>query len=149
MTKNRFILTGTDNNGFRHRYSFKKNEEFKKAFIKFMEDLGFERERIEEEFIITEFIDTEEGEQEIKRIIRIKEIEDLCRNYENKKYDVDVFYGRARVIIVVRTKERIPMVRHLEKKAGWIKPLEIKKIKEEKDKKGIPRIPLQKIKDGN
>lgn len=144
----KFVLTGTDNNGFRHRYSIKKNEAFKKAFVKFMVDLDFDEKEmqniLEREFTTSMFVKTEEGEEEIIRKIKIEEVEDLCRHYENKRYDVDVFYGRLRIIIVVRTKSRGPMVRHLEKKAGWIRPIEIKKIKKEREKKGKPKIPLQK-----
>ena len=142
--KSKFILIGTNNNGFRHRYSIKKNEAFKKAFLKFMIDLDFDEEKMKRnimnEFTVNFF---EDDGKEITRTIRIEEVEDVCRHYENAKYDVDVFYGRLRIIIVVRTKKRIPMVRHLEKKSIWIKPFEIKKIKKERKRKGIPKIPLQ------
>lgn len=127
---NRFTLTGTGNDGFRHRYSVKKNEHFKKAFVKFMIDLGFDEKTLplpwgdyEESGI---HIDKKEGE------IKVNEIEDICLNYNNRKYDLDVFYGRFKIIIVVRTKRRIPMVDYLVKKAGWIKPFKIKKLKERK-----------------
>lgn len=147
MVKNKFTLTGTDNNGFRHRYSVKKNEAFKKAFVKFMEDLEFDAEKIQEiiqnEFMIRTYIDTEKDEKEIIQKINVRDVTDVCRYYKNKKYDVDVFYGKSRIIIVVRTKYRVPMVKHLENKSGWIKPFEIKKIKEERKKSGKPNIPLQ------
>ena len=45
-----FILTGTDNNGFRHRYSVRKNEQFKKIFVKFMVDLDFDEKWMESLF---------------------------------------------------------------------------------------------------
>ncbi|MBU2503786.1 MAG: hypothetical protein KJ879_01915, partial [Nanoarchaeota archaeon] len=111
----KFTLTGTNNNGFRHRYSVRKNEDFKKAFLKFMVDLGFDDENIKGRF---EYDD----EGSIEPIVtKVKDIEDVCDNYNNHKYDVDVFYGRFKIIIVVRTKKRMPMVKHLQGEAKWIK----------------------------
>ena len=130
MVKNKFILTGTDNDGFRHRYSIKKNEDFKEAFLKFMEVLEFDSKKIKQTFFTS---DEDDNPIELK----IADFEDCIRHYQNKKFDVDVFYGRFKVIIIVRTKGRRPLVEYLEKKAGWIKPSEIKKIKEKKNK-GIP-----------
>jgi hypothetical protein len=134
----KFTLTGTDNDGFRHRYSIKKDKNFIKAFIKFMEDLDFDSEDIEGIFY---------GEDDEGKIIKlnIKEFEDCIRYYQNKKYDVDVFFGRFKVIIVVRTKTRVPMVDHLENKADWIKPLEAKKIRESKKFRFV--APKQKAKN--
>jgi len=131
-----FILTGTDNNGFRHRYSIKKDEKFKKAFLKFMGDLEFDKQDINETFL-------SEDEKGCLFVLDIKEFEDCIRYYENKKYGVDVFFGKSKVIIVIRTKTRKPVVSHLENKAGWLKPLEAKKIRESKK----INVPLQKIKN--
>jgi hypothetical protein len=124
--KSEFTLTGTDNNGFRHRYSIKKNEDFKKAFLKFMANLEFEEDNIEKSFLGED----NRGER-VK--LKISDLEDICTHYENKKYDVDVFYGRFKIIIVVRTKDRTLVVKHLEKKAKWIKPFSVKKIKEKQE----------------
>ncbi len=123
MKKHKFTLTGTSNDGYRHRYTIKKNEDFKKAFFKFMTDLEFDEDKIKRYFL------SKDG-NEIE--LKISDFEDVCSNYENKKYDVDVFYGRFKIIIIVRTKNRAPVVKHLEKKAKWIKPILIKKIKEKK-----------------
>jgi len=126
MVSGKFTLTGTDNNGFRHRYSARKNEDFKKAFVKFMVDLGFDEENIRSRF---EYDD----EGSIEPIVtKVKNIEDVCDNYNNHKYDVDVFYGKFKIIIVVRTKNRMPMVKHLQNEAKWIKSTVVKKIKEGK-----------------
>jgi len=126
----KFTLIGTDNNGFRHRYSFRKTEAFKKSFVKFMENLDFNSKDIKGTFM---------GYDKDEKLINLKisEFEDCIRYYQNKKYDVDVFYGNKKIIMVVRTKKRIPMVEHLVKKAGWIKPIKIKKIKNK-----IKPIPL-------
>ena len=132
--KNKFTLVGTGNDGFRHRYSIRKNESFKKVFVDFMVDLDFEKGKIE-----GSFADSEENGKIIK--FKIKEVLDVCSNYQNKKYDVDVFYGRFKIIIVVRTKQRIPMVNHLDNKSKWVKPLKIKPIREKKKVK-VP-LPIQ------
>ncbi len=139
----KFILTGTDNNGFRHRYSVKKLEEFKPAFFKFMKDLGFDEQKIKNSFLV--YFENEK-EVELARELKIEEITDECWNYNNKKFDVDIFFGKFKIILVIRTKNRVPMVEHLEKKAGWVKSLEIKKIKEEKIKNKIP-VPSPKFKN--
>lgn len=131
MTK-KFTLAGTDNDGFRHRYSVQKNEAFKKAFFKFMEILEFDSEIVKNTFVGS---DREDNPIELK----IADFEDCIRHYQNKKFDVDVFYGRFKIIIVVRTKKRYPMVKHLEKETGWVKTIELKKIKEKK-KKSIPLL---------
>jgi len=131
MVVGKFTLTGTDNNGFRHRYSVRKNEDFKKAFVKFMVDLGFDEKKIKGSWIVV----GEDGETE--RELKIKEIGDECWNYSNKGYDVDVFYGQFKIIIVVRTKKRFDMVKHLVYEGKWIKPTIVKKVKE---KKGLPQI---------
>lgn len=133
-----FVLTATDNNGFRHRYSVRKNEQFKKIFIKFMRDLDFNEKKIEEGFWI---YDKNEGNVELK----ISNFEDCCRHYGNKKYDVDVFYGNKKIILIVRTKTRRLLLDNLEMKSRWVKPIKVKKIKEKNKKK----VPLQELKIKN
>jgi hypothetical protein len=134
--KGKFTLTGTDNDGFRHRYGIRKNEKFKKAFYDFMGVLEFDVEKIKRGFFI---FDETKGDVELK----ISDFEDCIRNYHNKKYDVDVFYGKAKIIIVVRTKKRDLMIEHLEKSAGWIKTISAVKIKSKNKKKVL--VPLQKM----
>ena len=145
MKRHRFALTGTDNDGFRHRYSVKKNDSFKEAFAKFMDDLGFDGKEISNGFVITSTIDTPEGEEEITRVIEVSELIDACYNYQNKEFDVDVFYGKEKVIILVRTKKRIPVVKHLENKSKWISKIEAKRIREKNLLKN-KNIFLRKIK---
>ncbi len=126
-----FILMGTGNNGYRHRYNIEKNENFKNIFINFMEDLGFDRKKIKQGFWIHE-----ENEEEIE--LKISDFEDCCRHYENKKYDIDVFYGNKKIILVIRAKERREMLDNLEYKSKWKKFPKIIKLKE--NKKKIPLI---------
>lgn len=137
----KFVLTGTDNDGFRHRYSVKKIEAFKEAFVKFMVDLRFDEEKIRRSFMGF-YVD--ENSEHIEVPLKIEEIVDVCWNYQSSKYDVDVFFGQFKIILVIRTNKRVPMVEHLEKEAHWIKQLEIKKIREERDKKRGVVVPLRK-----
>ena len=134
----KFTLTGTDNDGFRHRYSVRKNEAFRKAFLKFMEDLGFDSDGIDKQ---TFYFQDDPGNY---HRLKVSELQDCIRHYQNSKYDVDVFFGKAKIIIVVRTKKRVPVVKHLENKAGWVKPLKIKKISGRERLK--VKIPIKKRK---
>jgi len=131
---NGFTLIGTDNDGYRHRYSVKKNENFKKIFIEFMAELGFDKSKITQEFWSSDEL---KGDFELK----ISDFEDYCRHYENKKYDVDIFYGNKKIIFVIRTKERRTILDNLEYKSKWINPIKVKKIKEKNNGKVV--IPLQ------
>lgn len=126
-----FVLMGTDNDGYRHRYSIEKNEKFKNIFIKFMKDLGFNGKKIRQGFWT---YDEEDNEFELK----ISDFEDCYRYYENKKHDVEVFYGNKKIIMVIRTKERRKMLDNIEYKSKWKKFPKIIKLK--KDKKKIPLI---------
>jgi hypothetical protein len=51
-------LSGTDNNGFRHRYSIVKDESFKNNFLNFMAGLGFVWKEVENNF----YYEDENGE---------------------------------------------------------------------------------------
>ena len=122
-----FVLMGTDNNGYRHRYSVKKNEQFKNMFIKFMGGLGFDEERIGNAFYSNDMED--EGV-----ILKISDFKDVYKNYKNKKYDVDVFYGSKKIILIIRCKVRKPMVDNLMYNSKWKKFPKII-IKREKKKR--------------
>ena len=136
--QNKFILIGTDNDGFRHRYSIEKNEGFKKVFLKFMVKLEFDEG-------INSMWNSSYEEKDGNKIdveLKVADFEDCIRHHQNPKFDVDVFFGKLRIIIVVRTKTRNSMVKHLEKSAKWIKFLGAKKIKEKNNKK--IKLPWQK-----
>ena len=124
-----FVLMGTDNDSYRNRYSVEKNENFKNIFIKFMEDLGFDGGKIRQGFW-----NYDEDDDKIE--LKISDFEDCYRYYENKKYDIDVFYGNKKIILIIRTKERREMLNNLEYKSKWKKFPKIIKLK--KDKKKIP-----------
>ncbi|MBT4257703.1 hypothetical protein HOD88_00780 [archaeon] len=128
--KRKFILTGTDNDGFRHRYSARKIEKFKVAFSDLMKDLGFEPNPFLKLF---EGGFYDENEEFIAKDRLVKEIIDECFHFQNENYDVDLFFGDKRIIFVIRTKARDLLVNHLYKNSNWIRPLEIKRIPEKEN----------------
>ncbi len=125
-TSKELILNGTDNNRYRHRYSFEKNEQFKTGFIKFMKDLEFnekELKKIKEKFIIQSFKENEKGGEDIVINLKIIDIVDVCWYFQNKKYEVDVFFGEKKIIILIKVKSkqyREDVLDNLEEKSGWI-----------------------------
>lgn len=132
MKENKLTISGTDNNGYRHRYSFDKNSEFKEAFINLMTELEFEKEKIGRYFYWEE--ENEDGEEIIVNL-DISNLSDVVWFFQNKKYEVDTFIGVKKVIIVIRTKERDELIKKIIDKTKWIpeermRGLEKEKIKE-------------------
>ncbi len=131
-----FVLMGTDNDGVRHRYSVEKNDGFKGVFIKFMEELGFDGAAIKKQFEEHHFDD--ETEEEVYKTLKVSEIVDVCKYYKNNEYELDVFYGKDKIILVIRTNQKKERVRRakllddLEPKSTWKefppKPLKTKHI---------------------
>jgi hypothetical protein len=135
MMKDKFILNGTGNNGFRHRYSFDKTKAFKKGFLDLMKKLGFD-EKVKDKFILRE--NEDEGEEERIILLEATDIEDVCWFFENNKYEVDVFFGAKKIIILIRTKNRREMLDYLENEADWISEEEKEnRLKNKKYKKEI------------
>ena len=120
-----FVLIGTNNDGYRHRYSVKKNEQFKKIFIRFMNELRFD-----EKIVGGSFYSSNDDEEDT--ILKISDFNDVCENYKNKKYDVDVFYGSKKIILVIRCKIRKSMIDNLISKSRWKKFLKVKIKKKRK-----------------
>lgn len=120
-------LIGTDNNGVRHRYSIEKNEEFKNAFVKFMTSLRFYEKDIRKTFNGN---DDEGNPLELK----IADFNDVCVYYYNILYEVDVFYGNRKIILVIRTGQekkrdrREKMIKDLKENSKWRKPSTLSKV---------------------
>lgn len=118
----KFELTGTSNNSYRHRYSCIKKEEFKKTFIAFMVALGFKEEKIKRSFIgYIEDYDEDGIAYEKPFQIKISDLLDVCDNYQNETYDIDVFYGDKEIIILVRVKSREGLIKEIVDKSTWKK----------------------------
>ncbi len=128
--RNKFTLTATGNDGFRHRYEVKKDKYFKKAFEKFMLFLGFEKS------VKKIFTDSFEGEEEFEQIyvsLEPKDIPDKVFDFRNDIYECEVFFGNEKVIFVIRTKEHNKIADYLEAH-NWISEEEAKNIKLEYNK---------------
>lgn len=135
MNFSKLVLNGTDNNGIRHRYSFEKTYTFKKGFVDFMESLGFEKEKELENRFFYKY-ENDKGEEVIKEL-KPSDFQDVVWFFQNKQYEVDVFWGSKKVVLLVRTNQKTQrtrrknMLKELESKANWISEQE-KKIRLEK-----------------
>lgn len=133
------VLNGTDNDGARHRYSFDKNPEIKGGLKKLLVGLEFEEKKVGE-LIEGIFIKRNEDEnyQETITILQSKEINDKIYYLKNKKYEIDLFFGKNKVILLIRTKkEREKLVSEIENRTSWISGNEKKRRLEQKNPKGI------------
>jgi len=113
-------LIKTKNNGFRHEYSFIKNKSFKKFFLNFMEDLGFNKNKTKKTF-------TSINKNERYVELKISDLKDCVKYYKNKNYDIEVFYGDKKIIMVLKTKKRKKAIEHLVKKGIWGTSIKTKK----------------------
>jgi len=136
MIKGKFKLTGIGNDSYRYYYSIVKSEEFKIPFIKFMVELGFDEKRISEYF---EDYD-ERGEKPIH--VKINWLNDKVFTWKNEDFDIDCFFGRKKIILIIRTKKHQKLINSLEKYSEWEKNL-IKKGKKKWKRK------MTKIKNTN
>ena len=128
-----FILFGTDNNGVRHRYSIEKNEQFPGIFVKFMGELGFDELEIDEKFYYEE--NDNSGQPLGKMRVVVSHISDECWYYKNAEYEVDVFFGSKKIILVIRTGQhnerdrRAKLLDDLESKSNWKEFPVVKRMK--------------------
>ena len=97
-------LIGTGNDGFRYEYNFNKCEDFKNIFSKFLLGLSFEYREVAE--IFSRYDEDEKKVQE-----KIKDIKGSVRNYKNKNFDIDVFYGKKIISLVIRTKNKNKLIK--------------------------------------
>ena len=101
------LLIGTGNDGYRYKYEFKKNNKFKKAFLGFMQELGFEEEW--DLYYFDKDYKLQNEEEEIPR--DLTKIRDLVEHYKNKDFDVDLFFGVKNLILIIRTKNTNMLVK--------------------------------------
>ncbi|MDA3836099.1 MAG: hypothetical protein PF542_00595 [Nanoarchaeota archaeon] len=116
-------LAGTGNDGFRHRYSVLKDESFRNNFLNFMDTLKFDWKVVESNFSYNE----EDGSWVDVKII---DIIDVCWHFQNEVYDVDVFFGSSKIILLVRTKERRTLIDDVISVSEFISPLTIEELEE-------------------
>ena len=106
MKKSYLLSTGND--GYRYRYEFEKINSFSKIFTNFMRDLGFDDS---DRPFLTMYEGEDEKEMDIEKTL------DFTWNFRNKSFDVDLFIGGKKIILVVRTKDKMRLadvaIKHL------------------------------------
>ena len=85
-------LLGLGNENGRSYFYFEKNLDFFSTFPIFFERLNLDK--------VSRFYAYDE------KILDLKETVDIYENAENTDYDVDIFFGEKRIIVVVRTSHR-------------------------------------------
>ncbi|MBI2043564.1 hypothetical protein HYT25_04200 [Candidatus Pacearchaeota archaeon] len=149
MVRGKFILSGTGNDGFRHKYHINKDKGFREIFISFMTKLEFDQKEIQGIFNQGYESEIEDDEQIYAQWkIDADEIVDETLHFENEKYEVDVFFGSKKVFLVVRTKNRNEMIDLLRKDVSWKSDEEFEKIREENKEKRKQRA-LKEIEKQN
>ena len=89
-------LKGIKNNRYRYELTIEKNQENVKKLIKFLKELEFKNSEFN-------LLECKKG-IDICVPIKISKIDDKCIYFRNKRYDLDLFYGNKRIILVIRTK---------------------------------------------
>jgi len=132
----KFILSGSSNDGFWHKDSINKEKGFRKTFFNFMINLEFKEKEIIANFDRKYENEIEDDEQiNVHWMIDADEITDEVWHFNNEKYDVDVFFGDKKVFLVVRTKKRNEMIDLLRKDVSWKSDEEFEKIRNENKEK--------------
>lgn len=99
------FLVGIENDGYRYRYSFEKNEGFKPLICQFLFKLGF-KDKADRYF--TDY------SGEFPKGAKVKSLKDIVWNFKNENFDIDVFYGFEEIILIVRTNEREILIKVVE-----------------------------------
>jgi hypothetical protein len=108
-------LFATSNFEDRDEFRIEKDQRALGCIKKFLESLELDTSYT----FITEDKDAHEKE------IRISKLTDFCQNFKNKDYNIDVFFGKDRIILVVRTaiRNRQKIVKEILKWCEWAKPV--------------------------
>jgi hypothetical protein len=83
-------------------YTLQKDDTLQQNLYDFFIDLGMK----EDNFYLQHFLVTESWDMDKsgKRFMKIDAYHDYRYNLQDKKWDIDVFIGREKVILVVRSK---------------------------------------------
>jgi len=99
------IISGLGNDGYLFRYSFKKGNLNSEVLKPFMIELGFEEDKISEEFFMryTAFNGGEERPYYVKNFLDDKE---NIFELRNKKFDVELVCFSKENVLRIRTKAK-------------------------------------------
>jgi len=107
--KKKSYLIEIGNDGFKHWYTFERNEGFKEILTNLLLSLKFKKDYVDTVFV-SENQHTDEITEKISDIV----VEHV-RFYSNDKFNIEVFYGTKSIILIVRTKFRKLLVKVAEK----------------------------------
>ncbi len=85
------IIYGLSNKGKRNAYIIEKNSSFIPLFANFLLNCGFKN---------NQYIEYSEDKS-----IKIDEWIDTQDNFKNEDYDIDIIFGKERIILIIRTVE--------------------------------------------
>jgi hypothetical protein len=88
---NKLKLIGLGNKDNRNHFIFKKDNSFFSLFPDFLESLGLDKLSI--------MYEHSEEPQDINELIDIQD------NLRNDEFDLDIFYGKDKFIVIIRTSE--------------------------------------------
>ena len=107
----KLIITGMGNDEFRHWYIFRKSSDIIDSLIDFFYNMGFDS------YDVDCLCDCETGKKK-----KINWLIDNLYRFNNNCFDIDLFIGNKKVIIVVRTKKRKMLISYLENNSIFIEP---------------------------
>lgn len=101
--ENQLIITSISKGTEINQYIFIKEQKFIEKIISFFEDLDFNKD----EAPLTYLFKTENYEIDgtEPKYIDINAVKDIRYNIKNDEYDIDIFIGNKKIILVIRTKK--------------------------------------------
>ncbi len=88
---NKIKLLGMGNVGSRSHFTFKKSIDFFPAFFIFLKNLDLDIDKPANFYAYD------------KKILDLNKITDTYEHTENKDYDIDFFFGKDKIIVVIRS----------------------------------------------
>jgi len=109
----KFKVIGVTNREDRIYISLKKPEFFESKLSKILEKIGFKD---------LHFCGCSECVPERNPV-------DYWTNYKNEKYDIDVFYGKQKIVLSIRAKhvDKTKFIEKIKDVSVWVKPKKLKK----------------------
>lgn len=87
----KLILSGVGNSEGRSFYVIEKKQDFFSSFAKFLINCGFNENLYVDEY--------QEDSPKIKDFV------DFQENFKNKDYDIDLIFGKEKIILIIRADE--------------------------------------------
>lgn len=109
-----------------NEYIFKKNQNFVELIDSFLIDLNIQDYAYKHiYYTFKNMLSFEEGspKKKIKKSLQIRKIKDEIYHFNDKNYDINIFIGDKKIILVIRTKKdkQQEISKKISKIAGLIK----------------------------